>query len=54
MQEENGIESGNGGVAHMTANGNMNLVVYGFQRVTSAITISHRVVTRSMPNMSIP
>ncbi len=35
-----------------TANPVMNPVMYGFQRVTSATTITRRVLTESRPSMS--
>jgi hypothetical protein len=38
------------GITHVTTDGAMNLIVYGFQRVTGATTIAFRVVAKSRPS----
>jgi hypothetical protein len=38
------------GITHVTTDGAMNLIMYGFQRVTRATTIAYRVVAKSRPS----
>jgi hypothetical protein len=38
------------GITHVTTHGAMNLIMYGFQRVTRATTIAYRVVAKSRPS----
>jgi hypothetical protein len=38
------------GIAHVTTDGAMNLIMYGFQRVTRATTVARRVVAKSGPS----
>ena len=38
------------GITHVTTDGAMNFIVYGFQRVTRATSIARRVVAKSRPS----
>jgi hypothetical protein len=50
MKEKKRIESSKLGITHVTTDGAMNLIMYGFQRVTRATTIAYRVVAKSRPS----
>jgi len=49
MKEENRVESSNGRVTHVTTNTTMNLIMYTFQGVAGAATITNCVVAESRP-----